>query len=243
MNIKAIVIPIVSALVLSSVYFLPEAGDMSPSAIQMELPPRVGAWVLHKKPPTSKEIDSLAKDTTFSKAECYKPRDGEFNLITGTAIPDRIDLSIVLSGHNLNDSIHRPERCMPAQGHAIANSNQITLQLDGDKKLKVQRLLSKQSFPTNEDHTEFLTLQCVTYYFFVGNKDITNNHYTRTFLDMKDRLFLGMDQRWAYISVSMWYGDIPWVRKKIPLEEADSKLKEFLQEFAEVQIDWEKIRM
>jgi hypothetical protein len=59
---------------------------------------------------------------------------------------------------------------------------------------------------------------------------------------MKDRLLLGIDQRWAYVSASTWYGDIPWVQKKIHLEEADSKLKAFLQEFGEVQIDWGKIK-
>jgi hypothetical protein len=32
------------------------------------------------------------------------------------------------------------------------------------------------------------------------------------------------------------------MQKKIPLEEADAKLKAFLQEFGALQIDWEKIR-
>jgi hypothetical protein len=59
---------------------------------------------------------------------------------------------------------------------------------------------------------------------------------------MKDRLLLGLDQRWAYVSLSTWYGDLPWMQKKIPLEEADAKLKAFLQEFGALQIDWEKIR-
>ena len=31
-------------------------------------------------------------------------------------MPIAVQASIVLSGHDLNDSIHRPERCLPAQG-------------------------------------------------------------------------------------------------------------------------------
>jgi hypothetical protein len=40
----------------------------------------------------------------------------------------------------------------------------------------------------------------------------------------------------------MWYGDLPWIQKNIPLEEADAKVKAFLSEFGEVQIDWSKIK-
>lgn len=239
---RSITLPLIVGLILSAVYFLPKSGEMLPSAIGMDLPSFIDGWTLQKKPPSPEEIANLAKDTIFSKATCLKARDGEYDLLTGQAIPDRIDLSIVFSGHNLNDSIHRPERCMPAQGHTIAKTTEVTIPIADGKNFKVRRLLSTQSIPLNKDHTEYRDFACVTYYFFVGNSDITHDHYARTFLDMKDRLFLGVDQRWAYVSISMWYGDLPWVQKKIPLEEADSKIKEFISELGKVQIDWEMVR-
>lgn len=239
--LRLITLPILAGLILCSVYMLPEAGEMSPSAIQMELPDRLGDWILQKKPPTNDEILLLAKDTTFSKATCLKAREGEFDPASGYAIPDRIDLSIVLSGHNLNDSIHRPERCMPAQGHSISGSSFQPIDLEEDRSLPTQRLLSVQSIALDESHTKYRDFKCVTYYFFVGHRAITSGHYERTFIDMKDRLLLGMDQRWAYVSVSMWYGDLPWIENEVPVEEADEKLSAFIKQLAEEQIDWEMV--
>ncbi len=242
MKLKAIVLPLVAGLLLSLVYLLPEAGDMSPAAIKMELPSNLGGWVLQKKPPSIDEIGLLAKDTTFSKATCLKAREGEYDPTTGYSIPDRIDLSIVLSGYSINESIHRPERCMPSQGHVIAGSSTQSINLKDGRSLPAQRLISLQSIPINEDHTKYQDFECVTYYFFVGHRAITSSHYERTVLDMKDRLLFGMDQRWAYVSVSMWYGNLPWIKKEVPIEEADQKAREFIKSLAEEQIDWDMIK-
>lgn len=223
---------------LSSIHLLPEAGDMAKSAIRMELPETSGGWLLRPQQPSQVEIETLAKDTEFSKAMCLRAREGEVDIASGLAVPDRVDLSIVLSGHDLNNSIHRPERCMPSQGHVITSSSDVELELSHGKKFAVKRLISVQSIPTNEEHTEHAKYNCVTYYFFVGNRHITQGHYKRTLLDMQDRLLFGMDQRWAYISASMWYGKVPWIAEEVTMEEADAKLKAFLVEFGETQIDW-----
>ena len=234
-------LPLCIALLLVLVYLLPQTASMIPSAVNMKLPVTIAGWALKPIPASKEEIDALATDTEFSKAICFQGRPGEYDRLYSNPVADRIDLSIVLSGHDLNNSIHRPERCMPAQGHTINNTSDVVVTLNNGQKLKVRRLLSVQSIPTNEAKTEYQSFDCVTYYFFVGSKQITNDHLNRILLDMKDRLLLGLDQRWAYVSISMWYGDLPWLQKKIRLEEADSKLKAFLQEFGEVQIDWEKI--
>ena len=39
-----------------------------------------------------------------------------------TTFGDQVLVSIVLSGHDLDNSIHRPERCLPAQGWTIVDS-------------------------------------------------------------------------------------------------------------------------
>jgi len=55
-------------------------------------------------------------------------------------------------------------------------------------------------------------------------------------------LVRGMDQRWAYASVSMWFGKMDWMDGiEVTEKEADEKLVKFLTNFAEEQIDWNQI--
>lgn len=241
MNIKALLMPLFLVACLSSVYFLPSAGTIAQSAVKMELPEVDGPWHFKKIPPSEAEIGTLAKDTEFSKAMCLRARPGEFD-DNGNIIPDRLDLSIVLSGADINNSIHRPERCMPAQGHQITKSRDATIKMEDGHEITAKRLKSIQRLPT-EVEGEYLEFNCVTYYFFIGHDKITNDHLQRTLIDMKDRLIHGMDQRWAYVSVSMWYGALPWMNgTEIPEAEADQKLSDFVARFAESQIDWEQLR-
>jgi hypothetical protein len=236
-----LLLPILLAGLLSTIHLLPEAGEMAGSAVSMKLPEDMGDWRMRNIPASAEELAILAADTSFAKAICLSPRPGEIDLATGYAVPDRIDLSIVLSGHDLNNSIHRPERCMPSQGHVITNSEDFVIELPNGRQLDVRRLLSVQSLPTNEERTEYLSYNCITYYFFVGHHRITQDHTKRTLWDMKDRLLLGMDQRWAYVSASMWYGKVPWIEEELTFDEADTKLREFLIRLAEEQIDWDMI--
>jgi hypothetical protein len=243
MKVPYLILPALLAGLLATIHLLPEAGEMAVSAVSMELPDQSGDWLMRAVPVSEEEQKILADDTAFAKAICLSPRRGEIDLASGMAIPDRVDLSIVLSGHDLNNSIHRPERCMPSQGHVIGDSTSVTIDMPNGRKIPARRLLSVQSLPTNETRTEYVSYNCVTYYFFVGHHRITHDHIKRTLWDMRDRLLLGMDQRWAYVSVSMWYGKVPWIENEVTLEEADEKLRRFLAEFGEEQIDWDMIPM
>ena len=241
MKIHPIFLPVTLGALLASVHLLPAAGEMAASAVNMNLPESAGDWIFRPIPASAAELAILAADTSFSKAYCLRPREGEIDLASGMAVPDRIDLSVVLSGHDLNNSIHRPERCMPSQGHVIGSSSNTHIDLPNGRNLTARRLLSVQSIPTNEAKTEFVSFNCVTYYFFVGHDMITQDHLKRTLVDMKDRLMYGMDQRWAYVSASMWYGKVPWIDEQISIDEADAKLQKFLSEFGMEQIDWDAI--
>jgi len=242
MNPKAWILPIFVSLGLSGIYFLPSSGKVAESAVNMVLPNVSGAWSLESIPPSEAELGTLAPDTKFAKAVCLKVRPGEYNL-DGQAIPDRLDISVVLSGADINNSIHRPERCMPAQGHNITSSSSQILKLSNGRQFPTKRLISIQNIPMNEERTKFLKLNCVTYYFFVGHDRVSNDHLGRTFIDMKDRIVFGMDQRWAYVSVSMWYGKLPWIEKEVNEAEADEKIRGFITDFAEKQIDWNQIKL
>ncbi len=162
---RSIILPVFLGVSLASIYFLPSAGKIAQSAVEMDLPAGFGTWQFNKIPASEVEINTLSKDTEFSKAICLRAREGEFGE-DGRMIPDRLDLSIVLSGADINNSIHRPERCMPAQGHNIISSTDKTVTLDNGRSVEVKRLMSIQRIPTNEERTEFLELNCVTYYFF-----------------------------------------------------------------------------
>jgi hypothetical protein len=240
MKWKLLILPVFLLATLGSVYFLPQAGQVAGTAVNMTLPQESGRWVFRQVPPSKEELDALAKDTEFSKAYCLSPRPGEITA-EGQLVPDRVDLSIVLSGYDLNNSIHRPERCMPAQGHQILSSSDVTMKLKNGRDLTVRRLRSTQNIPTSEDRKTSVRFECVTYYFFVGHNQIAHDHLERTFIDMRDRLVHGLDQRWAYASASMWFGKLPWIENEVTEKEADEKLQGFLAELAEKQINWDQI--
>lgn len=240
MKLRPWLLPVILGGAMSSIYFLPQVGAVANSAVKMELPGAFGPWIFRFFPPSEAEIATLGPDTQFSKALCLRARPGEMDEL-GYSIPDQIQLSIVLSGYDLNNSIHRPERCMPAQGHNITSSKDVTMNLTNDRQFKAKRLLSVQRTPTGNGPTDIAELNCITYYFFVGHDHVTNDHLRRTLLDMKDRLIRGMDQRWAYASVSMWYGKVPGIRVEVTEEEADAKLRDFVAGFAEKQVDWDQV--
>ncbi|MBC8128106.1 MAG: exosortase-associated EpsI family protein [Gloeobacteraceae cyanobacterium ES-bin-144] len=241
MKWNAWLLPFLLASSLSAVYFLPKSGEVAKSAVKMELPDTVGVWSFNKMPASEMEIKVLGPETKFSKAICLQARPGEMNL-EGHLIPDRVDLSIVLSGYDLNNSIHRPERCMPAQGHNITNSSDVRIKMPNGHEFEIKRLRSVQTIKDPKTEKVAAQFNCVTYYFFVGHDQITNDHLQRTFFDMKDRMVRGMDQRWAYVSVSMWFGKVPWIEKEVSEAEADEKIKAFVIELTKNQVDWQQVK-
>lgn len=226
---------------LSTAFLLPDFRQ-TPSAIRMEIPEKLGGWTTQKLEETKEERATLAPDTKFSKAACLKPRDGVSSFYY-TGPQDRADVSIVLSGFDLANSIHRPERCMPAQGHEIYHSEKLAVGVKDNMQVPVRRLLSVQTIKDKESGA-IHKINAVTYYFFVGHERITENHTRRTLFDIKDRLVKGESQGWAYISVSMWFraeGDRSF--SDLPdFETADRAIRQLLSELATRNINWAQIR-
>jgi hypothetical protein len=241
MKFAPLILPVFAAACLSSIHVLPSAGKVAQSAVRMELPLEKGGWDFKEQMASEAEKKTLAKDTEFSKAVCLKPRPGEYDP-NGQDVMDRVDLSVVLSGADINNSIHRPERCMPAQGHNILSSNDRNIDLGNGRTIEVKRLRSVQRLPINEKRTEFLELNCVTYYFFVGNDTITESHTRRTLIDMQDRLKKGEAQRWAYVSASMSFSPDGSDPRLPDMDLADRKLRELIGNISARNINWEQIR-
>jgi EpsI family protein len=171
-----------------SVFLLPHSTKTSPAGIAMTLPNVVGMWIGDDAEITQKERDTLAKDTQFIR-----------KIYTGPE-RDQIFVSIVLSGDDMTNSIHRPERCLPAQGWLVRSSSKRAIQLPNGKPLEVTKLQNSQVLEA-PDKRRF-TVNNLNYYWFVGYEDATASHLTRTVIDLRDRILSGTAQRWAYVTVT-----------------------------------------
>jgi EpsI family protein len=171
-----------------SVFLLPHSSKTSPAGIAMTLPNVVGMWIGDDAAITQKELDTLAKDTQFVR-----------KIYTGPE-RDQIFVSIVLSGDDMTNSIHRPERCLPAQGWIVQSSSRRTIPVPGGKLLQATKLKNMQVVET-PDKRRF-TLNNLDYYWFIGYRDMTASHLKRTEIDLRDRILGGYNQRWAYITVA-----------------------------------------
>jgi len=171
---------------LSSVFLIPKDLKMQPAAVDASLPEFVGNWQGADQSVSQPERDSLGPDTQFVR-KLY------------TRGTDQIYVSIVLSGPDMNTSIHRPERCLPAQGWTIADSRTVTIPL-GRETLKATRLRNIRDVP--QPSGQPLRIGGLDYYWFVGHSDVTPSHYERTWIDIRDRVLKGRNQQWAYVTVT-----------------------------------------
>ena len=228
---------------MSLIFVLPEFRQTD-SALKMSIPTYMGSWQTESYPPSKAELDTLAADTEFSKAKCGLRRVEEMSYITGAAPIDIADLSIVLSGHDLANSIHRPERCMQAQGHRDLVTQPSEITLDDGRTVPLMRIISKrdQRIRTS-DGEKVITVDYLTYYFFIGHDRVTANHMQRTLMDITDRVAKGEAQRWAYISTTMAF--VPSDERGLgdPPDQAmaDKKIRQLLKELASNNVNWGRI--
>ena len=111
-------------------------------------------------------------------------------------------LQSVLAGEDPDNSLHRPERCLPAQGWTILDSRVVKI-ADPDlpnNSLEVTRLRNQQK--VQDDKGNIRTIYNLNYYWFVGYDRQTPSAIDRAAIDIKDRLIKGYNQRWAYVTVA-----------------------------------------
>ena len=200
-----------------SVFLLPHSNKTSPAGIAMALPNVVGVWIGDDAAITQKELDALAKDTQFAR-KIYTGPEG-----------DQILVSIVLSGDDMTSSIHRPERCLPAQGWQMRSSSSRLIQIPGGKSLGVTTLQNVRTVQTRDKRQ--LTVTNLDYYWFIGYKDMTASHLTRTEIDLRDRIMYGYSQRWAYVTIAANVTKGIW-RPERTEEQTAAMLDEFIQQLA-----------
>ena len=172
---------------LSVVFLLPHHDGLGPAGIAMVLPENIGVWTGRDAAVTPEELKGLAPDTGFER-RFYTDAAG-----------DQMYVSIVLSGTDMANSIHRPERCLVAQGWTPENSQRVRIPLPAGSPLEITKLTDEKSLRIEDKPVAWRNLN---YYWFIGSRDVTASHWTRTFIDIKDRLLYGENQRWAYVTVA-----------------------------------------
>ncbi len=231
-------------------WVLPKRGTVAPSSLSMteinmeeKVPPLAfGEWEGFKTLPTEDERKILASDTNFIKAR-YTCKDFPFLETTDEKIYQNVvSLSIVISGHDINNSIHRPERCLVAQGHQEMLSLPSQITTPQGRSLEVRKISSRANFRITQNEPENHQRGFISYYYFVGHKRLTSSHWSRTLMDMQDRLMTGTDQQWSFIMVSAAH-DLGASAEETETHRraVDKKIRQFLGELTDRIVDWNQI--
>lgn len=173
---------------LSTVFLLPEKMGFMPVGINLALPESLGEWWGRDMEVLQKEREVLGAETDFARKQYSNGRG------------DEIQASIVLAGEDMMTSIHRPERCMHAQGWEFTPDQTRTIDVPGHGKMTLMRLRNHKVVKTEDGKS--VPMQNVCYYWFAGSRDLTHSHLQRVKLDIKDRLAGGYVQRWAMMMMS-----------------------------------------
>jgi len=187
------------------VFAFPKASSMKSSRLARDLPEEFGDWMGIPSEPGKREKEVLAKDTEFERMQ-YSHLDG---------IRPPVEVSVVFSGKNLSQSIHRPEVCLRAQGWEFVSERYFSWDgvLPNGEPLPVKEIICRivrmesrgeggEPEPVVLANGEKAYVWRAFYYTFLGHTEIVAGHYERTGEDIKDRLFKGYDQRWAYATFS-----------------------------------------
>jgi hypothetical protein len=243
--------PLFLALGLGLVFLLPHRGTMAETSLSKtqinietnEPPISWGEWSGQKSIPSKKEKEILANDTNFIKGDYTCDNLPLIEDAKGQLFRVPLNLSIVISGHDINNSIHRPERCLVAQGHNSLASLPDSITTPDGRKVNVQRITTNFPIaPAKEGDIPF-PIGFVSYYFFVGHRHITHSHWERILIDMKDRLLRGTDQQWSFVMVSMPYNLGSTAEETESKKQAvDKKIRQFLAELTDRIVQWDEIK-
>jgi hypothetical protein len=214
---------LIVTLGFSAVFLLPKSAAQ-PYGVVFELNRKVGDWLGKDQEILQKERDTLGKGTEFQRK--YFTNDWL------TRAPGYgVLVSMVLSGHDMSNSIHRPERCLDAQGWTQLGTESVNVQVLGKGGFPVTRLYNRMR-RKGADGVE-RAVDAYTYYWFIGEHEITASHWGRWYTDNRDRLLRGVNQRWAFVTVTGW---IPQQPDEVKQAEArkwtDETVRGFIAELA-----------
>lgn len=233
------IVLIISVVMFAGLALIPKTPSMKPSRLLKELPENFASWSGVPQEPGEREKLILAKDTEFRRMS-YTSSDFR---------RPQVEASLVFSGKNLNESIHRPEVCLRAQGWEFVSERSVSftgILPDGEvlplREIVCRRKIVKQESadaPVEDVLTpdgEQAFRWRVFYYTFIGHEVIVSGHYERTLQDIRSRIVGGYDQRWAYATFSspitgkyLEQGFTIGELEPMSLERTTEHIKDFLQ--------------
>jgi EpsI family protein len=174
---------------LSAVFLLPKQLFYQPVGVELALPESVGIWEGKDVKISDAEIGTLGPETQFARKSYTN------------GLGDELQVTVVLAGQDMNTSIHRPERCLKAQGWELVDARTVKMGLPSGGAMAATRLHDMRMFRPQEN-AEGVPVYNLDYYWFVGYSDITSSHTLRYWMDIRDRVLHGYNQRWAYFTVA-----------------------------------------
>ena len=189
-RVKGAVVVAGALLIVVICWLVPEPQAGEEAGVTMELPSSVGPLVAFSQAVTPAELAILPPDTQFARKAYGSP---------GDAPVQRITCSIVLSGKERR-SIHRPERCLPAQGWRIDSSTEVEVPLVSGHTLAATALLLERPVTLRNGST--IRVRQYFVYWFVAKGLTTPSQTTRILLTNWMLLTHRVTERWAYVFVS-----------------------------------------
>lgn len=186
----------------SVIWLLPDQQAMVPSRLAQELPAEVDGWQGELRQVGEAELKILAGDTSFARRHYVNPDPNS----------PGVEVSVVFSGKDINNSLHRPEVCLRAQGWNFVRERSILLKgvMPDGGDLPVREIVCVRPRIKHEGVDPPLNKfgqpvydKRIQYYTFFGSEKIVSGHYQRTWEDIKARIVGGFDQRWAYATFSV----------------------------------------
>jgi hypothetical protein len=155
--------------------------------MQIDLPERVLDFTSTNVPEPEIVLGYLPKDTSFVERYYWAP-DGFWATAT-----------IILMGAD-RTSIHRPDYCLPGQGWTIGSKTAVNIPIGGEHPyaLPVLKWVISNYFQTPDGRKQ--EASGVYVFWFVADNEQTPNYVQFQYYLLRDLLFTGRLQRWAYIS-------------------------------------------
>jgi EpsI family protein len=159
-----------------------------PDVVKLQLPDRSAVpFYGSKEPVTEGELGTLPSGTQIVRKQ-YDDIKGHHSILC----------TVLLSSAGQN-SIHRPEVCLPAQGWTVVGQDNLSIPLASGHALVVRKLsLQRENVTQNNGHR---MLHAYFMYWFIGRDMTTPSHYMRVFISSWDRIFYNRAHRWAYAMV------------------------------------------
>ncbi|SHI73094.1 Protein of unknown function [Rubritalea squalenifaciens DSM 18772] len=235
------------AVGFSTIWLLPDQKQMVPSRLSKKLPDTCRLWQSVPREVSDKEKEILADDTEFARRFYFDPEN-----------PARdyhgFEVSVVFSGKDINNSLHRPEVCLVAQGWQFVGQRHIKLDgvMPDGSDLPVKELvcvrprIGEDKQPVMNGKGEPMYDKRIQFYTYIGRDKVVSDHYQRTWEDIKDRIVGGFDQQWAYATfstaVTSAYVDQGNWNSLIPSRDEDQTreaLSDFIQQLLPLILDQE----